>query len=87
VLDRSRGVASADALRERALALYRPGDAVVVVDSAAHVVHGAVADTLRALTTVDAPGSLTAGLVAALRIAGELRDSTDAVRIVPLTRT
>jgi len=52
------------------------------VDSAARVVRGAVADTLRALTTVDAPGSLAAGLVAALRTAGELRDSTDSVRIV-----
>jgi hypothetical protein len=82
VLDRSRAVGSAEALRERALALYRPGDAVIVADSSARLVGGAVADTLRALAPVDAPGNLAAALVAAQRAATMLRDSTDSVRIV-----
>lgn len=82
VLDRSRALGSADALRERALARFRPGDAVVLVDSVARAMTQPTADSLRALAPADARGSVSAGLVAAMRTARALRDSTDSVRIV-----
>lgn len=82
VLDRSRAVGSVEALREAALARFRPGDAVVLVDSVARALAAPTADSLRAITLADARGSVSAGLVAAMRTAQALRDSTDSVRVV-----
>ncbi len=86
VVDRSRG-ALADA-RDSAAALLKDGDAVVLLDSAATIVTRGAADSLRALATVRARGSLSAGLVGARRAARDLAQTADSVELViisPLT--
>ena len=83
VADRSRALASADELRDRVAALRRPGDVVVLVDSAARLL--GAGDSLPALERVERRGALSAGLVLARRAAAALRDSTDSVRVVVLS--
>ncbi len=83
VVDRSRGVGDARALRERAFAEWRPDDEVVVVDSVAiRLDPSAAGDSLRALSPVAARGSLSAGLVAGQRAAARLARRADSVEIV-----
>ncbi|MHB1224593.1 MAG: BatA domain-containing protein [Gemmatimonadaceae bacterium] len=82
VVDRSDAVADVAALRDSVLAHFAPGDAIILVDSVARAAVSPTVDSLRALTLVDAPASLAAGLVAARRTATSLADSTDSLRIV-----
>jgi hypothetical protein len=83
LVDRSRAVGDAAALRDAAVARLREGDAVVLVDSAAVVVAPAdAADSLRALAPTSARGVLTAGLLVAQREAARLAETADSVRIV-----
>ncbi len=86
VVDRSRGALSD--VRDSAVALARPGDAVVLFDSTATVVTAGAADSLRAITVSHARGSLSAALVGALRAARDLSRGADSVELVvisPLT--
>jgi hypothetical protein len=86
VVDRSRGVRDSVALREGALAEWRPGDEVVLVDAAAvRLDPSTAADSLRALAPVAARGSLSAGLVAAQRAAARLARRADRVEVVLLS--
>ncbi|HEU4630687.1 MAG TPA: BatA domain-containing protein [Gemmatimonadaceae bacterium] len=85
LVDRSRAVGDAAALRDSALARFRPGDAIILFDSAAHVVPAPDADSLRTLRVSVARGSLSAAFVAALRTATALRDSTDSVALAVIS--
>jgi hypothetical protein len=82
VVDRGRAVASGAELRDSVLAVRTVGDVLVPLDSVAHPALPA-ADTLPAtlLAPVNARADLSAGLVAAQRLAAALADSTDSVRI------
>lgn len=83
LVDRSRAVGDAAALRDSAIASFRDGDVVVLADSAVVVIEAAAAaDSLRALVPLAARGALAPGLVAAQREAVRLATVTDSVRIV-----
>ncbi|HEV8410733.1 MAG TPA: BatA domain-containing protein [Gemmatimonadaceae bacterium] len=86
VADRSRG-AQGD-VRDSARTLFQNGDALVLFDSAASVVTSGAADSIGALTSGRARGSLSAALVGARRAARELAQRADSVELVvvsPLT--
>ena len=89
VLDRSRSAGPAAV--DSAAALWRAGDGLVVFDSAARVVRGVVADSLRAniaTTALALRGSLSAALVAARHAASDVAlhaDSVELVIISPVT--
>lgn len=82
VLDISRAVADAGEARAAAGRWLREGDVLVVFDSSARVVAPPAADSLAALGVADAPGSLSAALLAAVREGAALRERADAVEVV-----
>ena len=82
VLDLSASVRSSAAARESAARYLRAGDLLVVFDSAARLVAGDARDSLAGLHGDDAPGSLSAALVAATRGASLLRGHADSVELV-----
>jgi hypothetical protein len=87
IVDRSRSARSD--VRDSALSLVRPGDAIVIADSAARRVRDGATDSLRALTPHASGGSLSAALVTARRAARELADRADSIELVivsPFTR-
>jgi len=81
-VDVSRAVANVGDVRDSARAALRPGDALVLFDSAAHAVRGELDDTLAALRATRGRGSLSAALVAALREAASLAGRADSVELV-----
>ncbi len=85
LVDRSDAAAELAALRDSSLAHYVDGDAVIYVDSAARAAIAPGPDSLRQLTLTHARGSLSAGLVAARRMATALADSSDSLRIVVIS--
>lgn len=86
VVDRSRSGGSGGAVIDSARVTIRSGDALVVFDSAAREVAGSALDSLGAAGTASARsivrGSISAGLVAAVRAAHRLRRERDSVEIV-----
>lgn len=80
VADVSGSVANVAESRDSVRALFRPGDAVVVFDTAARTV--TAPDSVGTRSSIEAPGSLSAGLVAALRAASRVRDGADSVELV-----
>src|SRR6185503_2297063 len=80
VLDRSRAVASSQELRDSALAVARPGDLIVVADSAAAPLPKT--STLASLTTTSAAGSLSAALAVGIAAAASIGATADSVQIV-----
>ncbi len=82
LVDASRSVASAAELRDSALSVLGEGDQLILLDSAVRRVNGAPRDSLRTLALSGARGSLSAGLIVALRTAGELRARADSVELV-----
>jgi hypothetical protein len=82
LLDRSRAVANFGAARDSARSLLRQGDVLVVFDSAARAVPSRALDTHHAST---ARGSLSAGLVAAIRAAAALAPRADSIALVVIT--
>lgn len=80
VADRSR--AATAAVRDSARYLLRPGDALVLVDSAARWFGRDAVDSLRAFSTVGARGELSAGLAAARRAATMVASPADSVELV-----
>jgi hypothetical protein len=79
MVDRSRAVASTAESADSARGLLTGGDVLVLFDSAAR---RADADSLASLRRLDARGSLSAALVAALRAAVSLRDQADSLELV-----
>jgi aerotolerance regulator-like protein len=80
LVDRSRS-ARGD-VRDTALALWRPGDALVVFDSAARRIGDAAVDSLRQLQPVGERGALSPALVAAARAARLLAPQADSVDVL-----
>ena len=92
VVDRSRSARDGFAVAESARAVFRPGDAVVVFDSIASEIPDAMVDAITPMRAGDstsrARGSLSAGLVVAVRAAERLsreRDSVEIVVVSPVT--
>jgi len=79
-VDRSRDVGDLREARDSVRALFRDGDVLVAFDSVAARLSGAAA--LDSMTTVDAPGSLSAGLAASLRAATGLSSQADSIELV-----
>ena len=82
LVDASRAVANPKEALDSLNALYGDGDLVVVFDSTAHATSPAFRDSLSAVRTRDARGNLSAGLIASLRVASDLRDKADSVELV-----
>jgi hypothetical protein len=82
VVDRSRVSVGSTAVADSARTMLRAGDALVVFDSVARVVKNATSDSLTAPTPSNAPGSLSAALIVAIRAARGLQAQHDSVEIV-----
>ena len=82
LVDRSRAAAGAAELRDSTLALLRDGDALVVFDSAPHVVHGATRDSVRTLALSNAAGSLSAALIIAHSAVAAVAATADSVELI-----
>ncbi|MEO8192622.1 MAG: BatA domain-containing protein [Gemmatimonadales bacterium] len=82
LVDISRSARTAAGIRDSALALYREGDAVIVFDSAAHVVSERVTDLLNSIAPSARRGSLSAALIAAVRQGSSLRETADSIELV-----
>ena len=78
--DVSGSVANVAEIRDSVRALYRTGDAIVVFDTAAHSLTSP--DSVVTKQPVDVPGSLSAGLIGALRQASRVRSGADSVELV-----
>ena len=81
VVDRSHARQAGAAAAQAARTEFRAGDALVLFDSAAHVVKNATIDSIVA-AGVNVTGSLSAGLVAGIRAANLLQRERDSVEIV-----
>ena len=78
--DVSGSVANVAETRDSVRALFRRGDAVVLFDTAAWLANSP--DSIGTKVRVAASGSLSAGLVAALRAGSLVRDGADSVELV-----
>jgi hypothetical protein len=82
LLDASRSVANVREAADSVTALYKAGDAIVVFDSVARGLGSNPRDSLSAIRAVDARGNISAGLIASLRAASDLRDKADSIELV-----
>jgi hypothetical protein len=78
--DISGSVASVAETRDSARALFRPGDGLVLFDTAARSV--SAPDSIDTHVHRGIAGSLSAGLIAALREGSRIRDGADSVELV-----
>lgn len=78
--DVSGSVASLSEVRDSVRALVRPGDAIIVFDTAARPVDAP--DSVANSAGTEASGSLSAGLIAALRAGPRVRAGADSVELV-----
>ncbi|HEY8309705.1 MAG TPA: BatA domain-containing protein, partial [Gemmatimonadaceae bacterium] len=81
--DVSGAVANIEDVRDSARALLRPGDALVAFDTSAWAV--ASPDSLINRSGSASAGSLSAGLIAALRAGQRVRDGADSVELVVIS--
>ena len=82
LVDRSQVVASAEEARDSARAWLRPGDALVLFDSAPRVIADRAEDSLRALALQPRRGALSGALVAAQQAAALLATRADSLELV-----
>lgn len=82
LLDVSRSVRDAAAIRDSVRGLYRPHDALIFFDSSARQVTTGVADSLSALHPSTTRGNISGALIAAMRAASGLRDYADSIELV-----
>jgi hypothetical protein len=82
VADVSGSVANVAEVRDSVRALVRPGDAIVVFDTAAWTVGSVDSVVNRHGRASSGSGSLSAGLVAALRAGSRVRDGADSVELL-----
>ena len=78
--DVSGSVADVGETRDSVRALFRPGDAIVLFDTATRLV--TTPDSVGARSRTATAGSLSAGLVGALRAGSRVRDGADSVELV-----
>ena len=81
VIDRSRGGSANAVIAEASRPIFRPGDALVVFDSAAREVANASPDSIASEPTT-VRGALSAALITGIRAARRLERSHDSVEIV-----
>ncbi len=89
ILDVSRSVQNVGAVRDSARALYRPGDAVILMDSSARRWERPVADSFATLRRSEYGGHLSPALVLALRTLSKVRSHADSFELAivsPLTQ-
>ncbi|HEX8945818.1 MAG TPA: hypothetical protein VF785_21940, partial [Gemmatimonadaceae bacterium] len=79
-LDRSRDVGDMREARDSARAVLRAGDVLIAFDSVAAAPRGS--DALDSVTSIDAVGSLSAALAAAVRAAARLSSDADSMELV-----
>lgn len=79
--DVSRSVADIGEVRDSARALLSTGDVLVPYDASARAIRDAAADSAVRLERSGEEARLSSGLIAALRIAAELRDEADSVEL------
>lgn len=82
VADVSRAAGRIDEVRDSVRNVLRPGDALVVFDSAARVIRSHAADSAATLARTERGGRLSPALVVALRTASELRAAADSFELV-----
>lgn len=82
VADASRSVADIAPIRDSVAKYYRSGDALIVFDSAARVITGNSADSIRAIEKTNRSGRLSGALISALHAGSSLRDKADSVELV-----
>lgn len=90
VADLSSAVASIEPVRDSVRALLADGDGLVVFDSTARAIGGAVSDSVAALQRSKRDGHLSAAIIVALRSASRMRaqaDSFELVIVSPLRTT
>lgn len=85
LLDASRAVANPEESADSLKALYGDGDLIVAFDSAARITGPGFRDSLSAIGAADVQGNLSAGLIASLRAASDLRDRADSIELVILS--
>jgi hypothetical protein len=81
--DVSGSVASVAEVRDSARALFRPGDAIIAFDSAARSIVSP--DSITGAAGARTPGSLSAGLVSALRAGSHVRDGADSIELIVIS--
>ena len=79
--DRSRAVGDDRALRDSVLSVLREGDVLVPFDTSVRVLSVNARDSSAVLTRSQSPGSLSAALIVAERVAATLRDRADSVEL------
>jgi hypothetical protein len=82
VLDRSRSVGDGVEAARSARDVFRAGDALVVFDSSVREVASPTADSVAASRPSNTPGSLSAALIVAGRVARRLANDHDSVAII-----
>lgn len=83
VADRSRGAGAGFGAQVRNE--WKAGDALVLLDSTAHVVTGGAEDTLSTIVPFPVPGVLSAGIVAARRAASAVATHADSIELVVIS--
>ena len=87
VVDASRGPRVAEAVATLARSQFRPGDVLVRFDSSATEVPHATPDSITVSSASRGTGSLSAALVAAIRVARRMARDRDSVEIVVVSPT
>jgi len=82
LLDASRATGNFAAARDSVRGLYSDGDVLVVFDSAARVISSGGLDSLTRIEAGRANPRLSAGFIAGLRAASQLRERADSVELV-----
>lgn len=82
MLDRSRAVLNPAEAADSARALLRPGDGLILFDSAATLVETGSSDSLAGLARSPAAGRISTALIAALRTASRIRERADSIELV-----
>ena len=82
MLDRSRAVLNPAEAADSARALLRPGDRLILFDTAATLVETGSSDTLAGLGRSSTAGRLSTALIAALRTASRIRERADSIELV-----
>src|SRR5688572_13519685 len=80
--DVSRFAGDSVSLRDSLRAVYRSGDALILFDSAARIIGGDIADSIRTITPASGKPRISAGLIAAMRAGSAMRDAADSIELV-----
>lgn len=82
LVDISRSVKNPAALRDSVRAVYRHRDALIVFDSAAHMLGGSIEDSVGSITPGRRKANISAALITALRAGSAMREVADSLELV-----